>query len=763
MQEHKKLELLKSFQNEDELRTELIIPLFRKLGFQVYDNQSADEYGVDVILQKVNLLNHQEYTAIILKKGDIDNKSGRPTGILNTLRDQLVQAAKMPLNYPGIKKNCYPNNIYIITNGKISKSAKTVFHNMLKDQFEALANFEYIDNMKLVDLIDQHWIEFYNDRRPFLSQYAEKLKKEISGLDLSDMGNNGKDLDSVLIPQMLLQKANIDESDVADGVKRKLLMPRDVLSINRKVIFVTGEAGSGKSVLLKRMAVEAAEESKAVPIFITARKILGIKIKFDEIVATISDSECQVPEDEILNEVNESKIILLVDGLDEIRESSQRLEVVSKLMELSSEAKVEKIIISSRPENDQKTLMVTKGARSYQLQPVARSQVNGFFMKWFDNTAKANKLFEDLNRKSLLDRLPKTPLTLTLLAILYETKEDIPTTLTDLYRMFSELLLGKWDHKKGINTLRDSQIKFGLLSMVGWVMHRDGVGEISQEKLISIGEDYFKNKIGDDSVDVVRIVQDIIDRSGLFSVFDSKIKFKHFSFQEYFCSQEIYSKKVFGENIGDWIVDSWWEEVLFFSAGTLKNIDDYMDVLLQEVDDIEDYFVKLSSLGGMLQAAYETSLSNKTKIISYSVNKIPPLIKDAIERLKRDGDASIPLFVPYAAIVDIVSNNYASSYLEKPLSNVLSKLKFDSDQYDHDISLMRLFLSASMSKSGNVDGLLEVSDSIDVSDPIMLLLSDMLLSDYDEKYNDKKMSDLHKKVRKKITAVPLTFIEAPSD
>jgi len=143
-----------------------------------------------------------------------------------------------------------------------------------------------------------------------------------------------------------------------------------------------------------------------------------------------------------------------------------------------------------------------------------------------------------------------------LLAILYETKEDIPTTLTELYRMFTELLLGKWDNKKGINTLKDSQVKFGLLASISWHMHQEGTDEISQDKILDLADDYLINKLGDSNLQSSVLVQDIIDRSGLLIPLNNKIKFKHLSFQEFFCSQEIYCKKIFRDNLTEWIDDS---------------------------------------------------------------------------------------------------------------------------------------------------------------------------------------------------------------
>jgi len=750
MQEHKKLQLIGAFDREDNLRTELIIPLFRKMNYIVYDNQGADEYGTDVILKKTGILDNDEYTSVVLKKGDIDNKSGKQTSIVTTIQHQVTQAAKAALEHPEIKKNTYPNSVWIITNGKISKSAKNIFSKLLKEQFNSLANVDYIDNNKLKELIDKFWPEFYNDRRPFLSQYSEKLKKDLVGINLTDIGDQNRDLDTILIPQLLIQKSNIHDTDEPEiDIKRKPLSPIELLAKKTNFIFVTGEAGSGKSTLIKRLAIDISEKDKGTPIVVSARKLTNADISLPNIISILCEDKCGIPNHEIIEEINKTNMILLVDGFDEVRSDENQQVIIENLNKLILEHNnLDKVIIASRPLSTKNTLSPIENYKTFQVQPVENNQINKFFIRWFGNNLIAKKLYEELNRKCLLERLPKTPLTLTLLAILYETKEDIPTTLTELYRMFTELLLGKWDNKKGINTLKDSQVKFGLLSSISWNMHNDGIYEISQDRLLHLSDDYIKNKLGDTTLNSQHLVQEIIDRSGLLVLTPSGIKFKHLSFQEFFCSQEIYCKAIFRDNLSMWLHDSWWSDVLFFSAGSIKSIDDYIDILTNDSSD--DIFEKLLNIGGMLQAAYETTIKNKRKLINYTASKVPGIINEAIDDLKENTSTPIPLFIPYLAIIDMLTDNYTSTYLESALKSCLEIPTKANEKYDADLALKNFFLSASLSKSGNIEGLLEISTSTEIDNPIILLLSDMLLGEYEEKYNDKKLSDVHKKVRRKI-------------
>lgn len=752
MQEIKKIDIVKSIPTEEKLRIDLILPLFRKMDFRVIDNQGPNEFGTDAILKSVNKLGVDEYISIVLKKDDINNKAGSPTGILKILRDQVEQAATVALEHPEIKKDTYPNSVWLITNGKISNNAKSVFNKMLKEQFKTLVNVEYLDNRNLVELIDRYWPEFYSDRRPFLSQYAEQLKKQLLDINISDIAETNKNIEDVLIPQMLIEKKNIDElSNRKINIRRLPVLPINLLSNKKKIIFISGEAGAGKSTLFKRLAIEIAEKEVNVPIVISAKEIIETEYNVERIYDFLGRQSDSVDENGVRDELDKAKIVLLVDGLDEIRETELRKNTLKKLIKLvNDDNNIEKMIVSTRPESNAEILAISRPITTFQVQPVQSSQVTTFFSRWFGtkHKSKANQLLKELTSKAILDKLPKTPLTLTLLAIVYETRDDLPTTLTELYRIFSELLLGKLDHRKGINPIKDTQVKSGMLSFIAWEMHKSGQDDIRQEEMISFADIYLKEQLGDDRSDSKEIIQNIIDRSALLIPTEDKIKFRHLSFQEYFAARKIYSQKIFRDNLSDWIEDPWWSDVLFFASGSLKNLDDHIEIL--EKKEITDVFSTVYSIGGMLQAAYETSAVNKKRLIRFAKENIPKAIEQVQNDLSKSTEQRLPKFIPYAVVLSLLTDNYSSSYLNTSLEYELSDL-VGADAVDDDMVIQNFFLAAAMAKSGNIDGLQGIATNPDIQSPVILLLTDMLLDEYDSNFNKGVESLVHKKVKKKIS------------
>ncbi len=250
----------------------------------------------------------------------------------------MEQAATTALDHPEIKKDTYPNSVWLITNGKISNNAKSVFNKMLKEQFKTLVNIEYLDNRNLVELLDRHWPEFYLDRRPFLSQYAEHLKKQLLDINISDIAETNKSIEDVLIPQMLIEKKNIDElSNKKINIRRMPVLPIQILSNKKKIIFISGEAGAGKSTLFKRLAIEIAEKEVNVPIVISAKEVVETGYNIQKIYDYLSRKNDTVDESGVKDELDKSKIVLLVDGMDEIRDTALRKDTLKNLIKLIDE------------------------------------------------------------------------------------------------------------------------------------------------------------------------------------------------------------------------------------------------------------------------------------------------------------------------------------------------------------------------------------------------------------------------------------------
>lgn len=86
------------------------------------------------------------------------------------------------------------------------------------------------------------------------------------------------------------------------------------------------------------------------------------------------------------------------------------------------------------------------------------------FKKRLRNDKSAETLWHASEDKAVLETLPKAPMPMTLLAIFYEKRHDVPSNITNLYEMFTELLLGKWDEHKNIKSISEARARGTFLN-----------------------------------------------------------------------------------------------------------------------------------------------------------------------------------------------------------------------------------------------------------------------------------------------------------
>ena len=62
----------------------------------------------------------------------------------------------------------------------------------------------------------------------------------------------------------------------------------------------------------------------------------------------------------------------------------------------------------------------------------------------YKRQGKANNLLSALRENKIIDKLPLTPLNLSLISILFEEKDfEIPATISDIYDNFNALIVGR--------------------------------------------------------------------------------------------------------------------------------------------------------------------------------------------------------------------------------------------------------------------------------------------------------------------------------
>jgi predicted NACHT family NTPase len=79
-----------------------------------------------------------------------------------------------------------------------------------------------------------------------------------------------------------------------------------------------------------------------------------------------------------------------------------------------------------------------------------------FVKKLCANLNIASRIIEDLKKSQLFREMPRSPIAAILLAkLINENPKDIPSSLTELYSQYTELILGRWEIDKGLETQKE--------------------------------------------------------------------------------------------------------------------------------------------------------------------------------------------------------------------------------------------------------------------------------------------------------------------
>jgi len=237
-------------------------------------------------------------------------------------------------------------------------------------------------------------------------------------------------------------------------IGKKIFNGNDVLCefIRSKKSIVIGTAGSGKSVLLRKLFLDLVENKFGLaPVLIELRLIESYENDLSVhkyIHKTISELDEGLTLDQLHYALKHGKIILLLDGFDEIgfynRERYER-----EILEISRKYPKTPIIVSSRPDD---CLSSWEEFYVYNALPLNKEQAADLISRIDYDTTVKNKFIEELI-SGLYDRhrdFLSNPLLLTMMLLTYEQLAEIPEKIHIFYEQAFDTLFHKHDALKSL-------------------------------------------------------------------------------------------------------------------------------------------------------------------------------------------------------------------------------------------------------------------------------------------------------------------------
>jgi hypothetical protein len=452
------------------------------------------------------------------------------------------------------------------------------------------------------------------------------------------------------------------------------LRVEEALAEENRVLLV-GEAGCGKTTLLHWLAVRSARQdfagpladwNRTVPFYVPLRRYVEQDLPTPEQFLTAVGRHIaqEMPPGWVQGLLREGRALVLVDGVDELREGMRREAARDWLRELVTTFPAARYVVTSRPAAVTERWLAGKDPRedftAIELQSMSQTDMRAFVRRWHHAIGQEIADSEERDRldgdeRALLtvieaDRhlraLAVNPLLCALLCALNrERNRDLPRDRMEVYAAALEMLLGRRDRARQITSAAEltTTAQTVLLQDLAFWLLRNGWSDAPLER---VEEQVARSRRNLPRVDATpwSLLRHLLERSGLLrQPTAGRVDFIHRTFQEYLAGKAA----VEGDEIGFLVanaLDDQWREVVIMAAGHAqpKQRDELLDKLLHP--SRHDFFFgenrdKLSLIAiACLQTAPQISPEQHAEIDQLTRGLIPPKSVDAAESLAAAGE-----------------------------------------------------------------------------------------------------------------------------
>lgn len=369
-------------------------------------------------------------------------------------------------------------------------------------------------------------------------------------------------------------------------------------------LMVLGKPGAGKSTFLQHVVIECNNGnllSDRVPILIKLRDYVRKARREEDFNLKLHICSylqgCSQQKVEALME--EGKILLLLDGLDEIPEVDVD-KVIDEINWFIDEYTLNHIIITCRLQGQKYKF---NDFTYLEIADFNENQIIAFAEKWFaasynnhveKGKAKAQKFISQLKlpeHKQILE-LVTTPLLLSLVCKVFSVKHQFYSKRHELYEQGLEILLSKWDESRRIK--RDRIYQNLTLAEKQKLLSYIAASKFKQEQYVLFEKKEIQRYIAEYLEDISeedsqRVLESIIVQHGLLIERAQRIySFSHLTFQEYFAAKWFQNYDDWKKLI-DYIAKKRCRELFFLFVEMIDNKEDADDFLLfckEKIDKI---------------------------------------------------------------------------------------------------------------------------------------------------------------------------------
>lgn len=665
------------------------------------------------------------------------------------------------------------NTIFIISSFNISSG----FDKSLSSSLSNL-KLDFIDRDRLINLINDYYPDFWKHDDLMLIEYEKQFcdnsNKDIDLKKLKIFNEKYLKLLEIYIEPRLYF---FYEDKKTQTPTRKRVTIEDIIK-DTKPIVLSGDAGTGKSTLLKKIGEKLIDnnlldKTKNVPVFITVTEIFENEYKIADLVSKkIKASFLNIGLTEFFKNY---EITILVDSIDEL-EKDKQISILEELNRLVATFNI-KYIIGTRNYERIISLSDRSAFSIYTIEKFNTDQIKKFVTRFFIGASeKADNLIDALKENRIIERLPITPLTLSLISILYEENNlEIPATIADIYDNFNSLIIGRSTATSRFEFI-DISFKERILTLYALhLLEKSQHTPLSKDEFFNFFLEYFKGKtLPIKKGNLEEVLEYLIDNTGVLVLKDNKwVQFSHDSYMEYYGALEIFKHQRGKESL---LVENFfennWQNAAIFYAGKSKDLPDFLRSIIDRLKSakiLSDFFMGVLGCGYLLQALYQTDNMLRKEAVLESLN-LNVKAYDTILKLAAD---DIWLFrnfrLPILQLVNLMYfyETFNSFAVKEPLLLAFRDI-YDSFKKNQEsvngykaIKLAITLDSKRLKESGPLSEVID--DQIVFNDPALYLLVDFTLGYFEtEKYNIMKR-ELKKEYQFKLKNPIKSLIELPAN
>lgn len=316
---------------------------------------------------------------------------------------------------------------------------------------------------------------------------------------------------------------------------------KNVLKESSKITII-GDAGSGKSTLVKHLFLNSLEKKVGIPILIELRYFNQSKENLiTYLKREISDTDLVVNSEILERYLDKGKFIFFLDGYDELN-SEIIQKVIKDLNSFMKKYENNKFILTTRPYSN---IEMLSEFHNFEICDLENTDVENFIkLQLGEKNELAVKMIKSINEnrnKKYIGSFLKNPLLLSLYILTFQSNSSIPDKKYIFYRRVVNALFSEHDSKTKLGYRRQKKSKLSQEDFEEIIKRFSFLSYFSNK--FNFDEDYIinlfgqiKEKLQDVSFTNRDLIDDLLLSVALWLEDGGNYSFAHRSIQEYFAT-----------------------------------------------------------------------------------------------------------------------------------------------------------------------------------------------------------------------------------